>query len=309
MFFSIASVRSSWLISCFVTVADDRSRDARNEDVGHHGEAVKARWVAGALVMLAAPPLVGSEQPAGADTHVAAQAGPVSPPIGVVERSTIESSALHATITYRTLVTARPVPGTPLDLILLLHGANADGDQWDDVGIDEALMARQASGHLRPTLLVVPDGDSVMTASPGLEPPFERFLLRELLPAVALEHPLATSRAHRSIGGISRGGQWALLIAASHPDLFAKVGGHSAVVPTGSAAATIARTFAEHHVRVWLDVGASDALAPGTRRFATALHAAGVVGTFAQHPGHHDRPYWRSQVASYAAFYSKAVAA
>ena len=224
---------------------------------------------------------------------------------GDMERFGLKSAALHATVGFRVLVTSPPRPGGHLDLLLLIHGANAHDEQWDDVGIDDAVEARASDGTMRPTLVVLPDGDSAMTA-PGTDAPFATFVLHELLPALARKYPISTVRSHRSIGGISRGGMWALTIASDHPDLFSRVGGHSAVVPTGAAAATMAHVFARHHLRVWVDVGESDALEPNDRGFAEAVKRAGASVTFEQHPGIHDRPYWRSQSPAYAAFYAGA---
>lgn len=226
---------------------------------------------------------------------------------GVMQRFGVKSAALHATVGFRLLVTAPPHPGGHLDLLLLIHGANAHDEQWDDVGIDDAVKTRSADGTMRPTLVVLPDGDSAMTA-PGTDAAFATFLLHELLPALARRYPVSTARSHRSIGGISRGGMWAFTIASDHPDLFSRVGGHSAVVPTGAAAAAMARVFARHRLRVWVDVGKSDALEPNDRAFAEAIRRAGASVTFEQHAGIHDRAYWRSQSSAYAAFYAGAPA-
>jgi len=226
---------------------------------------------------------------------------------GDMQRFGVKSAALHATVGFRILVTSPPPPGGHLDLLLLIHGANAHDEQWDDVGIDDAVKARSEDGRFRPTLVVLPDGDSAM-APAGTDAPFATFLLHELLPALARKYPISKARSHRSIGGISRGGMWALTIASDHPDLFSRVGGHSAVVPTGAAAGAMARVFARHRLRVWVDVGESDALEPNDRAFAEAVRGAGASVTFEQHPGIHDRAYWRSQSPEYAAFYAGAAA-
>lgn len=263
---------------------------------GRHGVKLSALMVCALMVSTTAGPALA------AGTSGSQVSGP-----GEMQRFGVKSAALHATVGFRVLVTSPPRSGHRLDLLLLIHGANAHDDQWDDVGIDDAVEARAAAGTMRPTLVVLPDGDSPMTA-PGTDAAFATFVLHELLPALARKYPVSTARSHRSIGGISRGGMWALTIASDHPDLFSRVGGHSAVVPTGAAATTMARVFARHHLRVWVDVGESDALAPNDRAFADAVRRAGASVTFEEHPGIHDRPYWRSQSAAYAAFYAGAAA-
>ena len=226
---------------------------------------------------------------------------------GSMQRLTIISAALHAPISYRLLVTANPPTGQPLDLLLLLHGANAHDDQWDDVAIDDALLARAKAGTMRPTLLVLPDGDAPTPATAATSP-FVTFLLDELLPHIATQFDVSRVASHRAIGGISRGGGWALTIAALHPELFGVVGGHSAVTPTGKTAETMANTYARARTRVWLDIGDSDGLLSFNQNFARTLRAAKVDVTFALHQGNHDRTYWRAQSPQYAAFYAQALA-
>ena len=223
--------------------------------------------------------------------------------VGRMQRFTIVSAALNATVRYRVLVTAEPRPGQRLDLLVLLHGASADEDQWDDVAIDEALLKRQHAGELRPTLLLLPDGDS--DNNKGAAAPFARFVLDELVPSVEHRYPVSRLRTHRSVGGISRGGAWALAIAVGAPDQFGTLGLHSAVVPTGVAATDAAHVLARQGTRVWLDVGDGDALRLNVTAFAQRLRAVQARVTFQHHTGSHDRVYWRSQTPAYASFYAR----
>jgi enterochelin esterase-like enzyme len=206
-------------------------------------------------------------------------------------------------------------PDQPCDtagypVIYLFHGANTDESQWDDVQVDEAADAGRAKGTLPPVILVLPRrlNDNTLPG-PGGDLPFEHFVITELIPWVEQHTPARPDREHRAIGGISRGGFWALEIAFHHPELFSEVGGHSPVVgqkeepfsPLGLAT-TMATKL--RSLRVWLDVGTEDSLKNGTADLAANLTAARVPVTFEQWPGGHNRPYWRRHAADYLAFYT-----
>lgn len=197
-----------------------------------------------------------------------------------------------------------------LPVIYLLHGASADESQWDDVAADEAADEGRAKGTLPPVILVFPKrlDDSTQPRSDG-DLPFEHFVIAELIPWVEAHTPAQPGRADRAIGGISRGGFWALEIAFRHPDLFSAVGGHSPVAgqkddPYSPLGLVAARPAELHSLRVWLDVGAEDGLKTGVANLAADLTAAEIPTTFEQWPGGHNRPYWRSHTPDYLAFYT-----
>ena len=132
-----------------------------------------------------------------------------------------------------------------------------------------------------------------------------------------------------AVGGISMGGFGALNLARLHPRRFCAVGGHSAALFDASArklprafddradfarndllriAARNPRAFAGP-ARLWLDVGRSDPFASADRRFAGALHRAGLPLSFHAWPGRHAGAYWRSHWAAYFRFYARGFAA
>jgi len=203
-----------------------------------------------------------------------------------------------------------PCQGVRFPVIYLLHGANADEDQWDDVGIDEAADAGYNQGALPPVILVLPRrfNDST-TALPNGDLPFERFIITELIPWVEARAPAIADREHRAIGGISRGGYWALEIAFHHPELFSAVGGHSPVTGRRDDPLSPMGLVALHpdnlrQLRVWLDVGNDDSLRAGTANLADELNVAGIPVTFEQWSGKHERSYWRRHTAAYLTFYT-----
>ena len=193
--------------------------------------------------------------------------------------------------------------------IYLLHGAGADQTQWGDIGIATVADDGRARGTLPPLILVIPlRPDDRADPRPDGDLPYEHFVVTELIPWVDQHTPACPAGTQRAIGGISRGGLWALEIAFHHPDLFAAVGGDSALAqgeggldPFSLLASNPAAIRALH---VWLDVGDQDSLKAGDASLAAALRADGVSTVSNQWPGGHNRAYWREHVPDYLAFYA-----
>ena len=187
---------------------------------------------------------------------------------------------------------------TPVAVLYLLHGAGADETQWADVGVFAAADAAVARGELGPTAIVLPDALPNFSCT-DCASNYERHLLDEIEPAVADLVPIDTTR--RAIGGISRGGGMALRVAGTDPSAFVAVGGHSAV----DAPDDILTAIAVAQLPVRLDAGSDDPLLTTSEQMADTLDARGGVVEQVESPGGHDRPYWRTNVDDYVAFYAE----
>jgi enterochelin esterase-like enzyme len=178
-----------------------------------------------------------------------------------------------------------------------LHGARADHTQWPDLNVapnaDQLIAERRAT----PFVVVMPDGDYRQGED------YAAFILHDLIPHIEAAYRVGRARALRAIGGLSAGGDWALQLALTHPDLFSAVGAHSAVA--GEAPALLGAA-AQHNLRIYLDVGSADPLRPGMEGLAATLQAKGFAPVFHVYPGGHDRSYWRSHTAEYLSFYAAA---
>lgn len=189
-----------------------------------------------------------------------------------------------------------------LPLLVLLHGSTADETQWIDVGIATAADCLIASGEIEPMMIVTVDGRRVDATSAGEAPAMERFVAGEVLPYLRTRYPQLGGREVTSIGGISRGGGWALRIAADRPDLFSAAGGHSAA---GDLSDEELRSLASHDVRLWLDVGRQDRLGPRVHRLAARVRSVGYGVLVMGWDGGHDRRYWSRHVEDYLRFYGR----
>ncbi|MEO6629244.1 MAG: alpha/beta hydrolase-fold protein [Aquihabitans sp.] len=171
-----------------------------------------------------------------------------------------------------------------------------------DVGIAGAADCLIASGEIPPTAIVTLDGSRVATQG-GPNPPMERLVVDEALPYLRAKYPSLAGPAHTSIGGISRGGDWALRIAANRPGTFAAVGGHS---PAPELQLDQVRALASQNIRVWLDAGTDDPFLPDVHELAASLRSIGFGSMVMTWPGGHDRSYWSSHVEDYLRFYANA---
>ena len=268
------------------------------------------RWSAVVLVLACAPQCTTTEASAPPTQPVRSLEGadptycPDAPEGTVLTRS-LTSTATGGEERLRIYVppgfeTAEP---DTMPLLLLLHGATADETQWIDVGVASAADCMIGSDEIQPLLIVTVDGSRVETDNDTAPPPMERFVTDELLPYLHGGFPQLGGRDLTSIGGISRGGGWALRIAADRPDLFSSVGGHS---PTNPLTREQERSLVSHDVRIWLDVGDQDSLHGGVTDLASSLRSSGHGVQFMTPTGGHDRLYWSRHVEDYLRFYSRA---
>lgn len=228
---------------------------------------------------------------------------------GTLVRDEINSAVIAEQPVQRFLVYEPPCYGRDADrrypVVYLFHGANVDETQWVDIGIAPAADRLISTGQIPPVLIVLPDIIWGMGTYTGDPPLFDRVLLDEVIPRVEERWRTIEDRAHRALGGISRGGEWALLTAGRHPEEFGAVGGHSpAVGPPSTPNSVLVPIVAAGHPRVWLDVGEQDSLLGSVSSFSAGLTAAGVPNEFRPAPGPHDRPYWASRLDDYLRFYS-----
>ena len=181
-------------------------------------------------------------------------------------------------------------------VVVLIHGARADSSQWQDIGITNEADRLVRIAEIAPVILVMPDRentDSVIEADNAAT---------LIVPWVDATYRTIPDRAHRAIGGISRGGGAALWAGATRPDLFGVVAGHSPTVP--GDADELARRLRPFSARIWLDVGDGDPLRGPVAALAAALRVDGSTAEFTVGDGSHDRAYWRHHVDDYLVFYA-----
>lgn len=198
-------------------------------------------------------------------------------------------------------------------VVYLLHGASYREQQWENLGAIQALEQAMRLDVLGPMIIVMPYTGIIGNTNnfpPNVS--YETVLLEELVPSIDRDFCTVSNRDYRAIGGISRGGFWALSVAMRHPDLFSAVGGHSAALDATNAPpafnpldlARSAPLLDDVGLRILIDNGAEDFAGLALQTFSTRLTDRQIRHTYNIFPiGGHDENYWSSHVGEYLEFY------
>jgi enterochelin esterase-like enzyme len=202
-------------------------------------------------------------------------------------------------------------------VVFLLHAAKNIETQWEKLGVPTALDQGFQFAALPPMIVVMPYTGSIANDNSfPPDPSYESVMLDELLPTIDRDFCTWSSRKYRAIGGISRGGFWALTIALRHPDVFGILGGHSAFIPDDSTEvppafnpldlAQNSALLPQADLRIYLDNGANDFAGTNQEQFSSRLTGRNIAHTYVVNPiGEHNDQYWAAHVTEYLAFYGR----
>jgi len=195
-------------------------------------------------------------------------------------------------------------------VLYLLHGWPYDEAHWDSLGADEAADAGIEDGTLPPFIFALPGGsERLYIYTSGGDTSFEGQIVKDLIPHMDATYRTWAEREGRAIGGMSRGGVWALAIGFQHTDLFATVGAHSPALSVNLAPPPydpfhLLEEPGVETLRIYLDTGDSDWTWKSTQALHETLDARGIAHEFVMHPGRHENKLWAENVAEYLAFYA-----
>ena len=248
-----------------------------------------------------------------AEAHLTLTAAATTPaPVGLagrIERQSYMSRTTGGEEVYRIYLppgydqTDRRYP-----VLYLLHGWPYDDAHWDSLGADEVADAGIVNGTLSPFIIVMPRGSETMyTRTSGGEYSFEAQVIIDLIPHVDATYRTWVKREGRAIGGISRGGVWALEIAFYHADTFATVSANSPAISLNLAPPRYDPFYLLDRpgvagLRIYLDAGDADWARPRTQALHEALDNQGIAHEFAVHEGRHHNSLWAAHTAEYLAF-------
>ncbi len=195
-------------------------------------------------------------------------------------------------------------------VLYLLHGWPYDDAHWDNLGADEAANVGIQAGVLPAFIIVMPKGNEasyIGTSGGGRS--FEGQVVNDLIPHVDATYRTLAEREGRAIGGVSRGGVWALEIGFLHSGLFAAVGAHSPALSVNLAPQTydpfyLLTSPGVGMLRIYLDAGDTDWAREGTQALHEALDKQPIAHEFVVHPGGHANGLWEANVVEYLAFYA-----
>ena len=219
-------------------------------------------------------------------------------------------SSLAGSTSYRVyLPPCYATSGSAYPSLYMLPGNIYTDSIWDELGLDEAAEAGIREGRYPPFIIVMVSGGSLANNSSGGPFSYESFLLEEFIPHIEHTYCAAPYGAARALGGMSRGGYWALEIAFRHPGVFASVGGHSAALLDYNGGPEInpsdtGLTNDLKGLRVYLDIGENDWVIDNVRLLHEEMDLAGREHTWVLNEGAHEEAYWEAHVSDYLDWYT-----
>ena len=192
-------------------------------------------------------------------------------------------------------------------VLYLLNGQTYTADQWVRLGAPTAADTLIHSGRAEPFIIVFPD-DRYWNVEQGVY--FGQYLVNDIMPYIDQNFRTIPDRDHRAIGGLSRGGGWALQLGL-RSELFGSVGLHSAAAFPEDRA-NIVYWIQNHDPNTWprlyIDSGDNDRERGFNTLFESLLTEYGVPHEWHLNPGAHDELYWGAHVFEYIVWYANGFA-
>jgi enterochelin esterase-like enzyme len=199
---------------------------------------------------------------------------------------------------------------TRYPVLYMLHGQTYTDAQWQQLGLTTSTDQLIASRQISPFIIVMPNEAASMSDADTSK--FGDALINEVIPWVDANYSTCDVRECRAIGGLSRGGNWAVRIGMSHPDYFAVIGAHSTPLFYGDlnriSAWIKATPDGTPTPMIYIDFGKGDEERDLMLQFDQELSRLGVAHQMIQFNGSHDADYWSAHVAQYLRWYSAALA-
>lgn len=226
--------------------------------------------------------------------------------VGLIQQFSVPVSRTQDEISGR--IYTPPCYGADLDqnypTLYLLHGATETDQQWEELGVDELVDNLISRYDLPPLIIIMPREDSWI---PLPENQFGDHLVKDLIPWVDAHYRTLADREYRAIGGLSRGGNWAVRIGLLNWALFEAIGAHSAPLFYGDLERIPSWIEAIPELkipRLYLDIGQHDTDLEDAAAFEKLLTELGVPHSWYQFPGMHEESYWQAHIDEYLLWYS-----
>ena len=225
---------------------------------------------------------------------------------GVLERVMMDSVMLETELYALIYIPPCYDQSNEYPVLYLLHGQGMTDQFWFDMGVTRLADEAFRNGQ-QPFLIVMPYEER--SNDPFPDSNFGDAVLTDLIPWVDGHYATCTERACRAVGGVSRGGGWALMLAMRNFDVFGTLGGHSITLMSADTWWIIHQLDTHSTTdfpRIYLDRGDRDYLSDGIDFLNNELDANNIPHEFHIYPGMHEIAYWQTHIDEYMHFYMSA---
>jgi len=215
----------------------------------------------------------------------------------------------------------------------LLSGLGGNHKEWHGFNACGIMDEMINSGQAKPAIMVMPSGNDNPAGGVGsfwinhAPPPVSDgkrwgdYIWKDLVTFIDANYRTIPKRESRAIGGLSAGGQAALMHGLMHPELFSIVGAHSPSFRRADGSVPyfgdekfynpydpvwlVQNTQTWRELTIWIDVGDhDDQWGASIIEYHDLLVALGVPHDWNLFYGFHDPPYWATNVPKYLAWYA-----
>jgi enterochelin esterase-like enzyme len=174
------------------------------------------------------------------------------------------------------------------------------------LGTDEIADRLISSGEVSPFIIVMP-----LEPEQNVQPPENQFaeaLIYDLVQAVDAQYRTRPSSQYRAIGGLSRGGNWAIRIGLTNWAFFGSIGSHSGSLFVSDGPdqirAWLDKIPPEAQPQIYLDIGEKDKWLQRILLFEEILDDYNIPHELHIYPGGHTEEYWESHLEQYIRWYA-----
>jgi enterochelin esterase-like enzyme len=188
--------------------------------------------------------------------------------------------------------------------LYMLHGATETDDHWDEIGLDEMADGLISRGEIPPLIIIMPKEITWIVLPDN---PFGDHLIKAVIPWIDSHYKTRADREYRAIGGMSRGGNWAVRLGLLHWGMFGAVGAHSTPLFIGDLQRVpgwVEIIPPSQTPRIWMDIGQADNNMAEAKAFHRSLVGLDIPHEWRIYPGLHDEQYWGSHLEEYLQWYS-----
>lgn len=212
-------------------------------------------------------------------------------------------------------------------VLYMLSGFAGDYREWIMWGLCDTIEFLIRNGQIQPMIVVMPEGErswwfnhAPVPGSDGKQ--WGDYIWKDVVNYVDANYRTLPQRESRAIGGLSSGGQSALMFGLTHPEVFSIVGAHSPSLRGADGSLAIfgdadyfkqydplwlfRNTTTWRELTLWVDIGADD------NQWGTVILQMHEILDALNIPhewhdtwhGIHDGYYWSAHVADYLTWYA-----